>query len=70
MRSTARTSRRSKGSELSLQRSHPSHHERLRAALAAAQRREGETVFDWLRDIIDQHPTGFPPSGRVELELD
>ncbi len=31
--------------------------------------RLGPTRFDELREIIDGHPTGFPPRGRVELVL-
>ena len=55
--------------ERTLERSHSSARESLLAELASAPRDEGDTVFDWLREIIDGHPTGFPPRGAVELEL-
>ena len=55
--------------EMSLERSHPSHRERIRTELAQARAGKGATVFDWLREIIDGHPTGFPPRGTVELVL-
>lgn len=41
--------------KLMLKHCHPSNREEVGRRLAAAERREGETVFDWLVDIIRDH---------------
>ena len=41
---------------LRLQRCHPSDRGAVREELAAAERGEGPTVFDWLLEIICHHP--------------
>jgi RNAse (barnase) inhibitor barstar len=40
---------------LRLERCHPSNREAVREQLAAAERGEGPTVFDWLVEIIREH---------------
>jgi RNAse (barnase) inhibitor barstar len=47
---------------LKLERCHPSHRAAVRAQLAIAERGEGPTVFDWLAEIIRDHP-------NVEFQL-
>lgn len=42
--------------KLRLERCHPSARESVRNELKMAERRRGPTVFDWLVDIISQHP--------------
>lgn len=49
--------------ELRLRRCHPENRERTRSALVAAQSGLGQTVFDWLVEIIGEHP-------QIELRLE
>jgi hypothetical protein len=42
---------------------HPSNRERVRRRIEAARRLEGETVFDWILDVIGAHE-------EVELRLE
>jgi RNAse (barnase) inhibitor barstar len=54
-----------------LERCHPSHRETVSGELLRARARQGPTVFDWLLEIIADHPTGFSePHGKVELLLE
>lgn len=56
--------------EQQLQRCHPESKPALEAALAAARRGEGETVFDVLLDILRCHgPGGDEEDDGVELDL-
>jgi RNAse (barnase) inhibitor barstar len=57
--------------ELRLERCHPSNRDRVRAELDAARSATGETVFDWLVEIIRAHgPVGAEAEDGVELVLD
>lgn len=49
---------------------HPANDERVQAELALAQQHQGETVFDWLVEIIRIHGPGGPEQeDGVELLL-
>mgnify|MGYP001627107324 CR=1 FL=1 len=49
---------------------HPANEERVQAELALAQQHQGETVFDWLVEIIRIHGPGGPEQeDGVELLL-
>ncbi len=49
---------------------HPANDERVQAELALAQQHQGETVFDWLVEIISIHAPGGPEQeDGVELLL-
>jgi hypothetical protein len=49
---------------------HPSNREHMRDLLSKARRNEGETVFDWLVEIIEVHCSGGDEEeDGVELEL-
>ena len=49
---------------------HPANDERVQAELALAQQHQGETVFDWLVEIIRMHGPGGPEQeDGVELLL-
>ncbi|MEO0422993.1 MAG: barstar family protein [Pseudomonadota bacterium] len=49
---------------------HPSATAKARTAIAAAERGEGPTVFDWLVEILKMHELGGGEGGsRVELVL-
>ena len=49
---------------------HPANDERVQAELALAQQHQGETVFDWLVEIIRIHGPGGPEQeDGVELFL-
>lgn len=49
---------------------HPANDERVQAELALAQQHQGETVFDWLVEIISIHGPGGPEQeDGVELLL-
>ena len=49
---------------------HPANDERVQAELALAQQHQGETVFDWLVEIIRMHgPGGSEQEDGVELFL-
>ena len=49
---------------------HPSNREHMGERLAQARRGEGDTVFDWLVEIIEVHcPGGAEEEDGVELEL-
>jgi RNAse (barnase) inhibitor barstar len=53
-----------------LERCHPTGRPTVAAALAAARRREGPTLFDTLVEIIRDHsPGGTQEADQVELEL-
>jgi RNAse (barnase) inhibitor barstar len=55
---------------LRLGRCHPGNVPHVQAQLAAAERREGPTVFDWLVEIIQVHcPGGEEAEDNVELVL-
>jgi hypothetical protein len=57
--------------EQQLGRCHPDNVPMVEAALAAARRGEGETVFDILLEIISRHgPGGDEAEDGVELELE
>ena len=57
--------------EQQLQRCHPSNVPMVEAALAAARRGEGQTVFDILLEIIRCHgPGGDEEEDGVELKLE
>ena len=56
--------------EMRLARCHPSNRIKVESELAAARRRQGPTVFDWLVEIIENHgPNGAEREDRVELLL-
>lgn len=56
--------------ELRLERCHPTNRERVRAELAMAEAQKGDTVFDWLIEIIRVHgPGGEESEDAVELVL-
>ena len=56
--------------ERRLERCHPANREIVRAELRRAQRGEGETVFDWLVEIIRDHgPGGEESQDNVRLIL-
>lgn len=56
--------------QLKLERCHPSNAELVARDLAAAQRHEGATVFDWLVAIIRDHGAGGQEAeDNVELVL-
>jgi RNAse (barnase) inhibitor barstar len=56
--------------EIRLTRCHPSNREHVRTELAAAKAGTGQTVFDWLIEIIQVHgPGGREADDRVLLEL-
>lgn len=53
-----------------LKRCHPSNAAYVEKQLAAAQNNEGNTVYDWLLEIIEIHcPGGREEEDRVELLL-
>ena len=55
---------------LRLERCHPSNIPHVQSELAAAERREGPTVFDWLVEIIQVHCAGgHEAEDNVELAL-
>lgn len=54
---------------LRLERCHPESRDHVRAELAQARAHSGPTAFDWLVEIIEGHPTGFPKRGTVTLVL-
>jgi hypothetical protein len=54
---------------LSLERCHPTARDQAQGDLDRAETWSRPTVFDWLVEIIDGHPTGFPPRGTVTLIL-
>jgi len=57
--------------EMRLTRCHPSNEATVAAALDAARRGEGSTVFDWLVEIIRDHgPGGSESEDGVELLLE
>jgi RNAse (barnase) inhibitor barstar len=56
--------------EIRLARCHPSNREHVRTELAEARAGIGQTVFDWLIEIIQVHgPGGREAADRVLLEL-
>jgi hypothetical protein len=56
--------------QLKLKRCHPENVGYVGRELAAAQRREGPTVFDWLIETIRDHgPIGQEAEDNVELVL-
>jgi RNAse (barnase) inhibitor barstar len=55
--------------ELRLERCHPENRDHVRDDFVQARAHSGLTVFDWLVEIIDGHPTGFPKRGTVTLAL-
>jgi hypothetical protein len=56
--------------EIRLTRCHPSNRDRVRADLAEAQAGVGQTVFDWLVEIIEDHgPGGREADDHIRLEL-
>ncbi len=56
--------------QLRLATCHPTNRARVAQDLAAAQRGQGPTVFDWLVEIIRDHgPGGTEAGDRVELVL-
>jgi RNAse (barnase) inhibitor barstar len=52
-----------------LARCHPTNREHVTAKIAAARRQEGQTLFDLLVEIIENHRPGGSQSGVVVLEL-
>ena len=57
--------------ELRLERCHPTAREAVGRELEAARRGEGQTVFDWLVEIIRDHgPGGRQAVDGVILDLD
>ncbi len=54
---------------LKLERCHPTTRDQVRVERDRAESGVGPTVFDWLVEIIDGHPTGFPSRGKVTLIL-
>jgi hypothetical protein len=57
--------------KLRSQRCHPDKRGTVSQYLEDAEQRRGETVFDWLMDIIRKHgPEGEEERDRVELILD
>lgn len=55
--------------ECRLQSCHPTNRSGVAHDLDLARRGIGPTVFDWLVEIISDHPTDSDESGRVELVL-
>ena len=56
--------------ERKLEACHPTNRERVREDLEAARRREGQTLFDLIVEIIREHgPGGREADSGVELEL-
>lgn len=56
--------------EKRLGRCHPNHHDFVRQELARALNGQGQTVFDWLVDIITEHgPGGDEAEDGIELVL-
>ena len=56
--------------QLRLERCHPSNIPRIQQELAAAQRDEGPTAYDWLIEIIRDHcPGGSEEEDGIELVL-
>ena len=50
---------------------HPAHIPAVNSELASAEAGEGDTVFDWLVDIIQDHgPGGTESEDNIELILD
>lgn len=57
--------------KLRLERCHSANREKVAAYLADAEQGRGQTVFDWLIDIIREHGQGSEEKqDRVELLLD
>jgi len=56
--------------EKRLERSHSFNHERVGADLERAKKRQGQTVFDWLVEVIENHGEGGDePEDLIELIL-
>lgn len=56
--------------ERKLETCHPTNRERVREDLEAARRREGQTLFDLIIEIIHEHgPGGTEADSGIELEL-
>ncbi|MDQ8201292.1 barstar family protein [Pelagicoccus enzymogenes] len=50
---------------------HPTNREIVQERIRKAQMREGETIYDWLIEIIEDHgPNGDQKEDQVELILD
>lgn len=57
--------------ETNIRTCHPTNTERVQQELEAARRAEGETIFDWLVEIIRTHgPGGNEAEDGVELRLE
>lgn len=55
--------------ERKLAQCHPANHEKVKEQLLLAQKGQGQTLFDILVEIIQDHGANGDQSGYVELEL-